>query len=253
MKNKNIIFLRIPKTAGTTIQTGFRNIADNHKKVVFSKAAVPGLVDRFSLDYFKNLDLNENINILKGHFVFSNICKNFLLFSMVREIVDLFISNLYFFYLEEYSRQNLNSENIINIKKKINFDLTLSNNDLKIIPELLKNNFINSNIITKTLAGIPFEKYFFVEEDYKLIEEDFFLAKENLKYFTYIGNTTNVQKFLNFFLQYVPVNSFEVNDKRFFKKDQKLINSIKFNLGTLIKEYNYYDTEMLKIIKNKYQ
>ena len=95
-------------------------------------------MDRFSLDYFKNLDLNENINILKGHFVFSNICKNFQLFSMVREIVDLFIS-MYIFYLEEYS-DNLNSESITNIKKKINFDLTLSNNDLKIIPELLKNN-----------------------------------------------------------------------------------------------------------------
>ena len=253
MKNKNIIFLHIPKTAGTTIQTGLRNIADNHKKVVFSKAAVPGLVDHFSLDHFKNLDLNENINILKGHFVFSDICKNFELFSMVREIVDLFISNLYFFYIEEYLRRNLNSDNITNIKKKINIDLTLSNSDLKIISKLLKYNFVNSNIITKTLAGIPFEKHFFVEEDYKLIEEDFFLAKENLKYFTYIGNTTNVQKFLNFLLQYVPVKSFEISHKRFFKKDQKLINDIKYNLADQIKEYNYFDTEMLKIIKNKYQ
>ena len=252
MKKKNIIFLHIPKTAGTTIQTGFRNISDNNKKVVFSKAAVPGLVDHFSLDHFKKLDLNKNINILKGHFVFSDICKNFNLFSMVREIVDLFISNLYFFYNEEYLRRGLNSENITNIKKKINLDLTLSNNDIKIISELLKYNFINSNIITKTLAGIPFEKHFFVEEDYKLIEEDFTLAKENLKYFTYIGNTQNVEKFLNFFLHYVPVNSFKVDHKRFFKKDQKLINDINYNLGNQINEYNYYDTKMLKIIKNKF-
>ena len=251
MIKENILFLHIPKTAGSTIQTGFIDIAEKNKNIIFTKGAVAGLNDHFSMDNFKHINLNQDIHILKGHFVFSESCKEFKLFTMVRDVLGLFISNLYFFYYE-YLRTNVNSENINHIKKNIVLQLDQSLDDFAIISNLLKNNFVNSNIITKTIAGIPFEKFFFVKEDYKIMEEDYLQAVENLKYFSYIGNTENVNKFLNIFLKSIPINTFEIRHKKIFKKEQKLINNIKNVLGEQINEYNYFDNKILDCIKNTF-
>ena len=249
---KNILFLHIPKTAGQTIKTAFRDMLKKNKNINLHTGAAEGLVDQFSLNYFSEKNFNKDINIFTGHFVFSEACKNFELFSIVRNPIDLFISSLYFFYLEKYKRTNLNSQNIKLIKKQINFDLELSDKDLNIIPKLIENNFVNSNIITKTIAGVPFEKYYLVHEDYKLEEEDYLQAKENLKYFKYIGNVDNVESFLKVLLSFVPVNSLDYRSVNIFKKDKKLIQDIKNSIGDTIKEYNYYDTKLLEIIKNKF-
>ena len=251
MNKENVLFLHIPKTAGTTIQTGFIDIAEKNKNIIFTKAAVAGLNDHFSFDHFKHINLNQDFHILKGHFVFSESCKKFKLFTMVRDVLDLFISNLYYFYFE-YLRTNVNFENINHIKKNITLQLDQSVDDCLIISSLLKNNFVNSNIITKTIAGIPFEKFYFVKEDYKIMEEDYLQAIENLKYFSYIGNTENVNKFLNIFLKSIPINTFEIRHKRIFKKDPKLINTIKNVLGDQINEYNYFDNKILDCIKNRF-
>ena len=249
---KNILFLHIPKTAGQTIRTAFNDMLKKNNNIDFHTGASEGLVDQFSLKYFNKKNLNKDINIFTGHFVFSEACKNFDLFSIVRNPIDLFISSLYFFYLEKYKRTNLNSQNIKLIKKQINFDLELSDNDLDIIPKLIENNFVNSNIITKTIAGVPYEKYYLVYEDYKLEEEDYLKAKENLKYFKHIGNVENVESFLKILLSYVPLSSIDYRSVNIFKKDKNLIQNIKNSIGDMIKDYNYYDTKLLEIIKKKF-
>ena len=250
---KNILFLHIPKTAGQTIKTAFKDMIGKNKNIKLHTGASEGLVDHFSLNYFNKINLNENVNIFTGHFVFSEICKNFDLFSIVRNPLDLFISSLYFFYLEKYKRTNLNSQNIEMIKKQLNFDLNLSECDLKILPKLIENNFVNSNIITKTIAGVPFEKYYLVYEDYKLDEEDYFKAKENLKYFKYIGNVDYIENFFKVLLSNVPVNSLDYQSVNIFNKDKNLIQNIKNSIGDMIKDYNYYDIKILEIIKTKFK
>ena len=90
-------------------------------------------------------------------------------------------------------------------------------------------------------------------QELKCINEAFPLEKiENLKYFSYIGNTENVNKFLNIFLKSIPINTFEIRHKRIFKKDPKLINTIKNVLGDQINEYNYFDNKILDCIKNRF-
>jgi len=249
---KNILYLHIPKTAGQTIKTAFRDILKKNINIDLHTGASEGLVDQFSLNYFNKNSFNKDINIFTGHFVFSEACKNFELFSIVRNPIDLFISNLYFFYLEKYKRVNLNSQTINMIKKKLNFDLELSNNDLNIIPKLIENNFVNSNIITKTIAGVPYEKYYLVYEDYKLDEEDYLKAKQNLKYFTHIGNIENVENFIKILLSYFPISSIDYRSVNIFNKDKNLVQNIKNSIGEMIKDYNYYDIKLLEIIKTKF-
>ena len=116
----------------------------------------------------------------------------------------------------------------------------------------MQNNFVNSDIITKTLAGVPFEKYYLVTEDYKLEEEDYFRAIENLKYFTHIGNTDSVENFLKIVLNYLPVSSLDYKSVHKFKKDKSFVENIRAILGDKIKEYNYYDTKILEEIRNKF-
>ena len=54
------------------------------------------------------------------------------------------------------------------IKNKIDLNLAININDISTIKKLIENNLVTSNALTKTLAGIPFEKYFFVKKDQKI-------------------------------------------------------------------------------------
>lgn len=211
------------------------------------------MVTNFSTEYFKNLDLETNKNILGGHFVFSNHCKEFNLFSIVRETLDLFISNLYFNYKENFFNKKLNTDCINTIEKNFKIDLNFVEKDLLTISKLLENNYLVSNTITKTFAGIPFEKFFYVLKDYKINNQDFLKAVNNMKYFSYIGNTQNTEKFIKIFLNHLQVNSVSYKNVNIFNKDKFLIDLIKSNLKEEINAYNYFDTKLLKIIKENFK
>ena len=253
MFKNNYVFLHIPKTAGLTVSSAFQNISENNPNINFYRSGAKGMVANFSTEYFKNLDLEINKNILGGHFVFSNRCKEFKLFSIVRETVDLFISNLYFHYKENFLNNKLNTDCFAIIEKNLKIDLNFIEKDLLTISKLLENNYLVSNIITKTLAGIPFEKFFYVLKDYKINNQDYLKAVDNLQYFSYIGNSQNTEKFIKIFLNHLQVNSVNYKNINIFKKDKLLIDQIKSGLKQEINAYNYYDTKLLKIIKEKFK
>ena len=50
---KNILFLHIPKTAGQTIRTAFNDMLKKDNNIDLHSGASEGLVDKFSLNYFK--------------------------------------------------------------------------------------------------------------------------------------------------------------------------------------------------------
>lgn len=250
--NKKILFLHIPKTAGSTIITSFKNLQDKDINIKYYSIGFKSQNPKFSTKFFNDVNLNKNINILSGHFVFSEDCKNFNLFTMVRNILDLFISNLYFMYKEAYLLKKLNIKNTEAIKKNIDIDLDFSDNDLPKILNILKNNYVTSNIITKTLAGIPFNKFFYVFDDNKIKEEDFLKARQNLEHFSFIGQAENINFFIKKFLNYVPINTTTYTSVNIFKKKQQIVDKIKNELSNEIINYNYYDSELLSIIKKKF-
>ena len=75
-------------------------------------------------------------------------------------------------------------------------DFEFKEADESIIIKLINNNLITSNPFTKTIAGIPYEMFFYVENDYKNSLSDFETAVDNLKYFKLIGDvdTFNIFK-----------------------------------------------------------
>ena len=252
MSKNNFLFLHIPKTAGLSVISGFQNISENNSNINLYRSSPKGTVRNFSTKYFSNIDLEKDKNILTGHFVFSEHCKKFKTFSIVRETLDLFISNLYYQYKQAFLINKLNIENIYIIQKKFKLDLNFTQNDLSIIKKLLENNYLVSNTITKTLAGIPFEKFFFVSKDHKINNLDYQKALENLEHFSYIGNTEDTDKFLKNFIRHMNINSVNYKNVNIFKKDQNLVNLIKHNLKDKINNYNHYDIKILEVIKNKF-
>lgn len=250
MDKRNILYLHIPKTAGSTIMTAFEDVSKNKNKLKFIRKSAYGIVPKFSLNYIEKMRLNQSINILTGHFVFSNFCKKFELYTIVRETLDLFISNLYF----NYKRKNFlkKRDNVNNFKNNFNLKFSFTEDDLLIVSKLLEKNYLNSNTITKTLAGIPYHKFFYVNQDYKIKNDDYLRALENLNYFSYIGNTSDIDKFIDKFSINLSISNINYNSVNISKKNSNWIDLIKKNLNEEIESYNHYDTKILNIIKNKF-
>ena len=250
-KNRKIIFLHIPKTAGSTFRM-FINSLNKQDTFTHYHSSGKGFIPKFHPDYFKHLKNNKNfkpIEIYSGHFVFSEYCINSELFTLIRDIHETFFSNFYFFYFRTYKKQNRNIENFNYIKNQIELDIKLSLDDIPTIKCLLKNNFIISNPFTKVFSGIPFQKYFFVKEDLKVNDESYQLALSNIKYFKgIISNKSIKQFFLNFLKEYdFKVRNF--NSQNVANYDRNLINLISNKLFDEILEYNKYDNLLLQEIK----
>ena len=106
---------------------------------------------------------------------------------------------------------------------------------------MLDFNFITSNIITKTLAGIPYEKFFFVAEDYKINDNDYNIAVKNLQYFDAIGNTASLFNFIKNFFSTNNLKLDEYTSQNISNYNRKFIKSISERLYKPIKKYNLFD------------
>ena len=77
-------------------------------------------------------------------------------------------------------------------------------------------------------------------------------ALENLNYFSYIGNTSDIDKFIDKFSINLSISNINYNSVNISKKNSNWIDLIKKNLNEEIESYNHYDTKILNIIKNKF-
>jgi len=242
---KKIVFLHIPKTGGSTFNNILQKIG-NQKNYNFLQTGFKGYLPNFSFNYFNVQPKNK---LFSGHFVFSDECKNVDLYTLVRDVHKTFFSNLYFKYFYTYIEKKRNLDNIKRIKNNISFEFTLSELDIPIIINLLRNNFITSNTFTKTIAGIPYEKYFFVEKDYKITKADFEIAINNLKYFKLIGDLNSFKIFLEKFFSFYDfkLESYTIKNKGNYDRD--FIDLMIQKLNQQIIDYNYYDYLLIKEIR----
>ena len=242
---KPIVFLHIPKTGGSTLNHTLKNIKDQNN-INYLQRGERGYLPKFSFDHFKP---QGGKKFLSGHFVFSDQCKNVDLYTLVRDVHKNFFSNLYFKYFHTYLQKKRNLDNVKKINENIFFKLTLSENDAPIIIKLLENNFITSNIFTKTISGIPYEKYFYVENDYKITQSDYEAAINNLKYFKLIGNMDSFEVFINKFISFYGFSLQSYIYQNVSNYDRNFIDLMIKKLYQQIIDYNYYDYLLMKEIE----
>ena len=162
------------------------------------------------------------------------------------------VKNFENFLLNVYSKQlkiNLNKKNIHSIKKSINLNFELKEGDESIITDLIKNNLITSNPFTKTFAGIPYEKSFYVGNDYKITQSDYETAVDNIKYFKLIGNTNSFEIFVKKFISLYGFNLNQYTHQRVANYDRNFIDLIIIKLYQQIVDYNYYDVLLMSEIQ----
>ena len=211
--NKKIVFIHVQKSGGNTFNFALKRLAELNN-INFYQSGVFGSVPNFSLKYFERVSQRsfmdatrtDGSGIYSGHFVFSNECKKFDNFILFRDVYKTFFSRLYASYFNAFLKKKFNLENMDYIKNKINLDLEININDISPIKRLIDNNLVTSNPFTKTLAGIPFEKYFFVKKDQKITNEDYEAAIKNINYFKLIGNIDEFDLFIKSFLNIYKFN-----------------------------------------------
>ncbi len=242
-----IVFLHIPKTAGSTFHFILKQIATIKKNNVnVIRAGKKGILSNFT---YKDFITKRDIQIYSGHYVFSDECKNLDVFTLVRDVHKTFFSNVYYQYFHAFLQKNLNKKNIHSIKKSINLNFELKEGDESIITDLIKNNLITSNPFTKTFAGIPYEKFFYVENDYKIAQSDYETAVDNIKYFKLIGDANSFEIFVKKFISLYGFDLYPYTHQRVSNYDRNFIDLIIIKLYQQIVDYNYYDVLLMSEIQ----
>lgn len=241
----NVILLRTPKTGGGTFVSFINNLKAN-QKFKHIHGGVRGGLPPFSYKYFEE----NNINcVYEGHFVFSKECIGADLFTIVRDVHSTFFSNLYYF--SQANQLSKNKNNIDFISNTINLNFKFNHEDIFKIRELIKNNFITSNYFCKTISGTPYEKFFYVKKDFKINQNVFNVAVNNLKYFKYIGNTNSLDIFFKKFMSFYGFNTLiKYDSKKVQPIDRNFINFMIKELYLEIYDYNHYDLQLLKVIRD---
>ena len=110
-----IVFLHIPKTAGSSFYFILKLIEKLINNVSVQRTSKNGILSNFT---FKGSIIKNDVEIYCGHHVFSNECKKSDTFTLIRDVHKTFFSNVYYQYFETFLQRNLNKKNIHLIKKK---------------------------------------------------------------------------------------------------------------------------------------
>ena len=243
---KSIVFLHAPKTGGNTFNDLLKNL-EIENNMNYHQWGVQGIIPKFNSKYFKSSKL---LDIFSGHFVFSDECKYFDLFTLVRDVHKTFFSNLYFFYFKTFKEDLKNLKNINYIENNFKINLNFTTSDSSTIIELINNNYITSNPFTKIFAGIPFEKFFYVQKDYKINDNDFKTALNNFNYFKLIGHLDNIDLFFKKFISLYGFKAKSYTSQNIAKYDRSFIDLMIKNTFNEIAEYNSYDLNLVqKVLK----
>ena len=182
-KDKNILFIHIPKTGGTSVEQYLKKIT---KQTLYSK----GLYDHILFEKFK---LKSSLQ----HLTYKNICKykntlevdfneDLKIITIVRNPYDRIISDLFYFNL---IKEDTSSDDVYKIMKKYIYEDCHDNHNIPQHEFLIdKNNRIvpDINIFkTETLTN-DLKEFGFTDFDLNFHQNKLNIKKEN--YINYLNN-----------------------------------------------------------------
>lgn len=181
--NKNILFIHIPKTGGTSIEKYLRN---NYKEYLYSIGPYNNLIPN---DYCKNHSLQhqEYKYLYKYKDILNiNINSELLIFTIVRNPYDRIISELFWNYKKTNINKNSTKDDVYNILLKYFMEGDKWDNHEKTQYSFLEN---ENGEIVKNIIILKTEN---LEEEFKKIGFYDYKSPKNINknYMKYLNNNS---------------------------------------------------------------
>lgn len=247
---KQLFFIHIPKTAGTTIENILYDSYKNNYTISIKNIGTKNINKKIKTIY-KNIDISIHHippSFFKQH-ILNEITKNYIVFAVVRNPYDRIISDFKFWikYLNDRKDKSdavltKKEKSLIKQIKTIYKTFTISSTNLNnfvhsVIPQLMKTLSTNNLDVSKMsiLDGHLIPMHYYTHINKKQINDCEILQYENLN--------IDFNKFINKYKLNIPLNTI-INDKYMINTTKKTnLNTSSFDKKSLNLIQTFYDLD----------